>query len=176
MCFQPASWQRIVEPRRKLVAEDVVLAENNKYQNSKYFGQLVDIFDNLPDTDSKRTFCSALIVCFDPKEGLPTAPSQVCTDHGFAASKPKAYRFVLAKKHARQFFIEDCEWPSVSSADIRKLSKQDYVDRFSREPFIRGRSTYWLTLAEWIVLLEAPGTAPLPTKIHDFAESQNLLD
>lgn len=153
-----------------------MVKEKNKFQSSKYFEQLVDIFSNLPDIDSKRTFCSALMVCFDPREGVPLHPSKVCTDHGFAANKPKAYRFVLAKKHARQFFIDDCEWPSVSSADIRKLTKADYEERFSRQPFTRGRSDYWLTMAEWIVLLEAPGIAPLPSKIHDFAIEQKLLE
>lgn len=150
-------------------------AEKNKYQNSKYFKQVVEIFDDFPDDNSKRAYCSALIACFSPKDGSPESPQKICAAHGFPHSKPKDYRFVLAKKHAIQFFVTDCSWPSVSSADIRSVKWSSYVDLFGREPYVRGRSKYWLTIGEWIVLLNAPGEAPLPDKIKEFAEAESLL-
>ena len=150
-------------------------AEKNRYQSSKYFGQVSDIFRDLPDQDSQRTYTSALLKCFDINEGKPDAPVQVCMDHGYSASKPKDLRFVLAKKHAIKFFVTDCSWPGVSASDIRGVSLKDYIERFDREPFTRGRSSYWLTMAEWIVVLDAPGSAPLPDLIQKFAAENNLV-
>lgn len=147
----------------------------NIYDESRYFKQVVNVFEDTPSEDTKRAYVSAVIKCFDENQGNPHAPKLIASDHGFNKNKLHTLRLVLAKNNAAEFFVTDVNWPAVNVRDIRKTMVTDYTTAFGRAPFKRGRSTYWFTLAEWIVLLNLNGAPPLPTEIKEFAIIQKLL-
>lgn len=150
--------------------------EPNKrnFDQTSYYSQIVAVFESLPDDATRRSYVAAVSACFDLRSGNPDSPSEIAQNHGFKKGKLHEYKFVLAKNHAQEFFIEDARIPGVSVRDIRAISGADYRQRFEREPFTRGRSSYWFSVAEWILLLELPGWLPLPSRLQEFAAKNNL--
>lgn len=144
-----------------------------KIQESEYFARILDVFAKLPDDDSKRDYCSVIKACFDPNDGVPKNPQEVAKLYGFSVSKLHSYRFVLAKRHAKEFFVRDCDWPGVTASDIKKIGEADYKKKFGRDPFTRGRSKFWFTVAEWVELLGINGSAPLPSDMAKFLEGDS---
>jgi len=65
--------------------------------------------------------------------------------------------------------------PGITVREVRSLTGDDYRDVFDREPFTRGPSAYWFTLAEWMVVLELKGELPLPTRLLEFARKSKIL-
>lgn len=146
----------------------------SSYDDSRYFQGIIEIFNNLPDESGKRAYVTAIAKCLDLNSGSPVSPIEIATNHGFHRSKIHSYKFALTKSHAIDFFVKDINFPGLLPVEIRKIGKDDYTDRFSREPFTRGRSAYWYSVGEWISLLNVRGEINLPTPLHEYALSHDI--
>lgn len=147
---------------------------NGNFERSEYFHQIIRVFDRIPDEGTRRAYVTALILCFDLNDGNPHHPSMVAADHGFDQYKIHDFRFVLHKRSATKFFVTDAALPGVRGSDIRNISDGVYATTFGRSPYLRGKSSYWFSVSEWITLLNAPGEIPIPQKLREFAEVHNI--
>lgn len=144
------------------------------YDSSAYYQKLTKIFDTYPDEGARRAYVSAIVKCFDLNDGNPLDPKEIAETFGFSKNRLHAVGFVLTKSHATEFLVTNAKLPGLSAKDIRDIGIKHCEARFARSPYTRGRSAYWLSLAEWICLLEARGEFVLPSKLHKFAVDHNI--
>jgi hypothetical protein len=115
-----------------------------------------------------------VIKAFDCNEGAPKAPAEIASLHAINKKKLHEFALVLAKRHVIEFLCQELDYSGIAIQDIRSIAKDTYVEKFGRNPHIRGRSSYWFTLAEWLTLLDVVGDFPLPKVLEKIARDEGL--
>lgn len=157
---------------------------NGDFSGSRYFEKIRETFGSLTSDNERTDYVRAISDCFKTSEENPPSHFEICQNYGFSPYKARDYYFVLAKKHAVEFFVQDMRVPGVNTSSIRGLTLPLYKARFEtdtsyrnsfgrdRLPFTKGRSSYYLTPAEWIMYLDIRCTLPLPNELSGFINSK----
>ena len=154
-------------------SDDVV----GRIQLSRFYRQITAVFQNLPDVNDQKDYVRAVHAAFNQNSGSPQSARDICGTYGFNFFKARDYFFVLAKRHATEFFVEDAQIPGVNPRTVRDMQLSDFIMALgsNHDPLVRGRSSYYFTPAEWIVALDIRATLPLPTPLKSFTTQVGLM-
>ena len=154
-------------------------ALQEKADDSAYYRRILRVFDAFTSDADRRKHATALAACFDLNYDAPKDVFQIAKSSGISSRNVDKYELLLNKKQARKFLVDDCAVIGATHRQIRSVRIQDYRQKFStdgkpREPFKRGRSSYWFTVAEWYVLLELDTPPVLPKRVIEFGRAQGM--
>jgi hypothetical protein len=143
---------------------------------SAYYRRIHEVFSAEFVTDGdRRRYVSALLQCFDVNYNNPKHIEEIARTHGLTLRYSHRYEFLLNKKQAKRFLVDDCKIRGITARQIRAVRIEDYKSSFDqRKPSKRGRSSYWFTLAEWSVLLQLETTPELPVVLAEFGRHAGL--
>lgn len=145
-------------------------------QYTEYYRRVERVCGSIQSMKLRANYIRALSMAFDARYHEPPGPIDIARQFGLSPHRLPEYRLVLNKRQASQFFREGLVLVGRDYQDVGHITRGDYEQRFNRAPIVKGRSSYWFTLAEWTILLELDIQFPLPEGIYAMAKEAGVSD